>query len=61
MLLLIFLAMFFVIEAYMEKMKFRVGHTTGIVVILGILVSYALHTIQQESDSDVLMEDLRFE
>lgn len=53
--------MFFVIEAYMEKMKFRVGHTTGIVVILGILVSYALHTIQQESDSDVLMEDLRFE
>lgn len=62
MLLLIFLAMFFVIEAYMEKMNFCVGHTTGIVVILGILVSFTLHKIQKSSDDgDVLMEDLRFD
>jgi sodium/hydrogen exchanger-like protein 6/7 len=60
--LLIFLGMFFVIEAYMEKMKFKIGHTTGIVVMLGILVSFTLHKIQKASgDDDVLMEDLRFE
>lgn len=37
------------------------GHTTGIVVMLGILMSFILHTLQSSSnDEQVLMEDLRF-
>lgn len=40
--LLLFLALFFVIESVIEHYKPRVGHTTGIVVVLGILVSYLL-------------------
>lgn len=60
--LLVFLASFFVIEAYMEKLSPCIGHTTGIVVMMGILMSFILHKIQQTSgDDDVLMEDLRFE
>ena len=62
MMLLLFLGFFFIIEAYMEKLSPCVGHTTGIVVMLGILISYVLHKIQKTSgDDDVLMEDLRFE
>jgi sodium/hydrogen exchanger-like protein 6/7 len=62
MMLLVFLASFFIIEAYMEKLNPRVGHTTGIIVMMGILVSFSLHKIQKTTgDDDVLMEDLRFE
>ena len=43
--LLIFLGLFFIIEAYMEKISPRIGHTTGIVVVLGIIVSFTLHKI----------------
>jgi hypothetical protein len=47
--------MFFVIEAYMEKMNFCMGHTTGIVVMLGILGSFALHSLQKSSDDDSVL------
>jgi len=45
MMLLLFLGFFFIIEAYMEKLSPCVGHTTGIVVMMGILISYVLHKI----------------
>lgn len=36
------------------------GHTTGIVVMLGILVSYLLHSIGNQDDEKQLMKDLNF-
>ena len=48
--LLLFLALFFVIESIIEHYKPRVGHTTGIVVILGILVSYMLNHLAAQDE-----------
>jgi hypothetical protein len=56
--LLLFLALFFVIESVIEHYKPRVGHTTGIVVLLGILVSYMLYHIAAKKEERVLMRDL---
>lgn len=36
------------------------GHTTGIVVILGIIVSFLLHSIGNKDDEKQLMNDLNF-
>ena len=48
--LLLFLALFFVIESVIEHYKPRIGHTTGIVVTLGILVSYLLYHIADKKE-----------
>jgi len=43
--LLVFLAMFFVIEALMATFNARFGHTTGIIVMTGILISFIIKQI----------------
>jgi NhaP-type Na+/H+ or K+/H+ antiporter len=59
--LLLFLALFFVVEAWFEKNKPRVGHTTGVIVLFGMLVSYLIYVAEQKSEEgEVLMEDLQF-
>lgn len=45
LIILIFMALFFFIESYIEKKKPGFGHTTGIIVILGIIASGTLHAI----------------
>ena len=48
--LMIFLALFFIIEGYMEKMSFCIGHTTGIIVVFGILISYLFHHFEDKEN-----------
>ena len=40
--LLLFLGLFFVIEALMSSCNAKFGHTTGIVVMIGILISFVV-------------------
>jgi len=40
--LLVFLALFFIIEALMATFNARFGHTTGIIVMTGILISFVV-------------------
>ena len=58
MILLLFLAMFFIVEAFMEKKKFVIGHTTGIIVIMGILISYLFHHFEDKENGQEFMKDL---
>lgn len=37
--LLFFLSLYFIFEAYLEQNRPKFGHTTGIIVIMGISVS----------------------
>lgn len=48
--LMIFLSMFFVIEALFEKYKPRFGHTSAVIVCLGILLSWAIWSISKSSE-----------
>ena len=57
MLLLFILFMYFVIEAYFEKNRPKFGHTTGVIVIFGILCSVVIFLIK---DDDQILDDLRF-
>ena len=43
--LLFFLALFFVVEALMASYNTKFGHTTGIIVLLGILISWIIKTV----------------
>mmetsp|Transcript_8512 Transcript_8512/g.13090 ORF Transcript_8512/g.13090 Transcript_8512/m.13090 type:complete len:220 (-) Transcript_8512:1817-2476(-) len=62
MMLLLFLALFFIVEALVEKKKPPFGHTTGIIVILGIFISYVIHLIiTKTGEGEFIMEDLRFD
>ena len=45
MMMLALLAIFFITEAYMEMNKPRFGHSTGIIVVLGIIVSAVIYEI----------------
>lgn len=63
LILLIFLSTFFVLEAYIAHKKFMLGHTTSVIVILGILVSFIIRYFvinDQGTDSDILFQSLRF-
>lgn len=61
-LLLVFLAMFFVIEALMASCGAKFGHTTGIIVLLGILISFIIKEIVEgHSEDKSLLQDLQFE
>jgi NhaP-type Na+/H+ or K+/H+ antiporter len=53
MLLCILFAKFF-FEAYFEKLKPRFGHNTGVVVLIGMLVSFLIYTSVE--DKTVLTE-----
>lgn len=54
--LLLFLGLFFVIEALMSSCNAKFGHTTGIVVMIGILISFV---VKQIENVDMLI-DLEF-
>ena len=61
MILLLFLSIFFVIEAYIAHKQFIIGHTTSIIVILGIIVSYSIRQYAiYDGDSISMFESLRF-
>ena len=55
-----FLSLYFITEAYFEKKKFGFGHTTGIIVVMGIGVSAILHNIPGDT-SDNILDDLVFD
>ena len=50
--------LYFVLESYFEKNKPRVGHTTGVIVGVGMLASLAIYLA---ADTPQLMGNLRFE
>ena len=54
--------LFFIIEAAIASWNPRFGHTTGIIVILGIFVSWVAHKITQNYNEDKLvLHELRFQ
>lgn len=59
--LLFFLGLFFVIEALMASFNARFGHTTGIIVMLGILISFIIKSAAT-TDGELApwVKDLRF-
>jgi sodium/hydrogen exchanger-like protein 6/7 len=62
LMLLIFLALFLLIESLIEVKKPLIGHTTGIVVILGIIASFSIHlAVKNYSGGKVLLNDLKFD
>lgn len=62
MMLLFFLAMFFVVESIIEKKRPPLGHTTGIIVLSGMLVSFIIYKIlQHNSEAEIVMQDLKFD
>jgi hypothetical protein len=61
MMMMIICAMYFIFEAYLEQNKPRFGHTTGIIVIFGIIVSCIIWKMSLSgsgSDADVILEDM---
>lgn len=59
--LLVFLGLFFVIEALMASYNSKFGHTTAIVVLIGILISFITYVvIKDHQDFEDLLVDLRF-
>ena len=60
MILMGFLSLYFFIEAYFEKRKPKIGHTTGVIVILGILTSLIMHLFTRK-DPEVLMHYVKFD
>ena len=56
--LLAIVFLYFVLESYFEKNKPRVGHTTGIIVRVGMLASMGIY---MAADTPQLMGNLRFE
>ena len=59
--LLVFLICFFFTEACLAKYNPPIGHTTGIIVCLGILLSFiARQQAISDPDFSVVLEDLRF-
>lgn len=47
LILLVFLLMFFFAEACLTKFNPPIGHTTGIIVCLGIVLSYIARLVAQ--------------
>ena len=57
MMLLFILFLYFVFEAYFEKNRPKFGHTTGVIVIFGILVSFIIY---MSTDDPTILKDLQF-
>lgn len=58
---LVFLSLYFVFEAYLEQNRPKFGHTTGIIVCMGILFSYLIYKIAEANpDEKVVLDELRF-
>ena len=59
--LLVFLALFFFVEACIAKNAPPIGHTTGVIVMLGIAMSALVRLLaKSEEDYQQLMKDVAF-
>jgi len=59
--LLVFLGLFFVVEALMASYNAKFGHTTGIIVMLGILISFIIKSVATtDGELEPWVKDLRF-
>ena len=59
--LLCFLALFFFIETCFHKYAPPIGHTTGAVVVLGIVVSCLARLLaRSDPEAQVILKDLKF-
>ena len=50
--LVVFIGLFFIVEALFEKYKPPVGHTTGVIVSLGIFISWLIYKIKNADDAN---------
>ena len=61
-----FIGVFFIVEALFEKYKPPIGHTTGVIVSLGIFISWLIFKIKsasdknEQADGDLVLEDFSF-
>ena len=54
--------MFFIVEAKMASCNARFGHTTGIIVLIGIFISFMVKLVaDNDSELKSMLVDLRFE
>jgi len=49
------------VEAYFEKINPAFGHNTGVVVIIGILCSYAIFLKAKSSGDTTVLKNLQFD
>ena len=56
--LLMFIAFYFFVESLFEKHKPPLGHTTGVIISLGVLLSYIIFVIYEKSNKDKATGDL---
>jgi len=56
--LLMFMAFYFFVESLFEKHKPPLGHTTGVIISLGVLLSYIIFVICEKSNKDKATGDL---
>ena len=61
MMLLALLFLKMMVEAYMEKSEPSFGHNTGIIIIVGILMSYAIFQVAQNTDEKEILSNLQFD
>ena len=61
----VFLGLYFIIESSFIKYRPRFGHTSGVIVLLGVLASYVVwgevQKANQREDENYLIEDLKFD
>lgn len=51
----------FIIEAYFEKLNPRIGHNTGVIIIVGIICSACIFFYAKSHDQEDLMSKLQFD
>lgn len=60
--MLAFLSLFFFVESCIEKYNPPIGHTTGVVVMLGICISAIVYTLAEHYEADEpFLNDLKFD
>ena len=61
MMMLVIFALFFIIEAYMDSSRPKFGHSTGIIIIIGIIISCIIYELSlSDEDSKFVLDDLMF-
>lgn len=64
--LVVFIGLFFVFEALFEKYKPPLGHVTGVIVSLGILISWIIYKVKTSDDTidkeegNIVLQDFNF-
>ena len=56
--LMLILFLKFMVEAYFEKIQPAFGHNTGIIIVVGMMCSYAIY--KMAGDQPALLADLQF-